>query len=182
MLLAAGVGSMMHAASAQPAPSVALCAPTQAVVFHCSLGAQSVSLCADTAQGHIVGLQWLQGRRGRIEVALRAGGGGDARFGASTSAIAPRAVVRQVWADHAGQRHLLMHCVGGACPYAAGVAVLSGDAVLMQRRCERTADDRAWFSAALGRFGEDAVHSRAETELLEFADVDNGVERFFETR
>lgn len=181
-LLAAGFCALVNAISAQPAASPALCAPAQAVVFHCSFGKRSVSLCADTADGRIVALQWLQGRRGRIEVAWQARSGDAARFGAASSAIAPRAVVRQVWFDRAGQRHLLMQCVGGACPYAAGVAVLRGEAVLRQQRCERTADDRAWFAPALGRFGEDAAHSRAATELLEFADVDNGVERFFEVR
>ena len=162
--------------------SVALCKPEQKVIFHCSVGAKSVSLCADMVSERIGTLGYRYGTAGHIELSQDAAASGEGRFHATTAALAPGASVRQVWFHRGGYRYLLSQCVGGACPFDAGLAVLRGDKVVSSRRCQRTADDRAWFAAELGNFGSDAASSQSMTERLVFDDVDNGLERLYPLR
>jgi hypothetical protein len=72
--------------------------------------------------------------------------------------------------------------VGGACPHDAGLAVLRGDKLVSNRRCLRSADDRAWFAPELAHFGRDVATSQSMTDRLVFDDVDNGVERLYLVR
>lgn len=182
---ALAAGALLAACAQAPAPAdptQALCSAAEQVLFHCSLGERGVSLCGVADGGRLVRLRALAGAPGRPDWVQEATAGEGARFSAATAALAPRATVRQLWFDIGAERHLLTQCVGGDCPYAAGLALLRGDSVVRQQRCLRTADDRAWFSPALGRFGEDASHSRAATPLLEFVDADLGVERLYPVR
>lgn len=167
------------AADLMPA-SNALCTPRQQVVFHCSLGAKSVSLCAAMDGQSVTALEYRYGTRARLE--LTQGASTDQPFKATQSQLAPGARARQVWFDRGGYTYLVSQCVGGACPYSAGLAVLQGEKVVMNRRCVRTADDRASFAPGLARFGSDAASSEAKTGLLVFDDVDLGVERLYPTR
>lgn len=175
LALLAAPGMAQAAGPASPA----LCAATQQVAFHCSLGAKAVSLCIDGSDTRIDALEYRYGKPKRIELRWQASAANGRRFTAATAALDSGARVRQLWFDNAGVRYLLSQCVGGNCPAAAGLAVLRGDALLMRRSCHATADDRAWFSPRLGRFGADAASSQAATPLLQFDDVDNGVERLY---
>jgi hypothetical protein len=173
----------LGAGAADLAPaSPALCQPTQKVMFHCSFGAKSVSLCADLAGDRIVTLGYRYGTPGRIELSQDAGATGDQRFNATLAQVAPGATVRQVWFKRGGYTYLLSQCVGGACPHDAGLAVLRGDKLVSNRRCLRSADDRAWFAPELARFGRDAATSQSMTVRLVFDEVDNGAERFYPMR
>jgi hypothetical protein len=158
---------------------VALCAAQQQVQFHCSLGAKSVSLCSDGAGDSISALEYRYGTPARIELRWQATADNGRAFSASLVPLAPGANVRQLWFDNGGVRYLLSQCTGGACPAAAGLAVLRGQRLLSRRHCRASTDDRAWFSPRLGRFGEDAASSQSATPLLRFDDVDNGVERLY---
>lgn len=177
VLAVAGAGAL--AADLMPA-STALCSPRQQVVFHCSLGAKSVSLCAAVEGQRVTALDYRYGTRGRRELTQAAST--PRPFKATQSQLAPGARVRQVWFDRGGYTYLVSQCVGGACPYSAGLAVLQGDNIVMNRRCVRTADDRASFVPELARFGSDAASSKAKTGLLSFEDIDLGVERLYPTR
>jgi hypothetical protein len=159
--------------------STALCAAAQQVVFHCSLGAKAVSLCSDGAGDSISALEYRYGTPSRIELRWQATADNGRRFSASLAPLAPGANVRQLWFDNGGVRYLLSTCTGGACPAAAGLAVLRAQRLLQRQTCRASADDRAWFSPRLGRFGEDAASSQSNTPLLQFDDVDNGVERLY---
>ena len=176
-LALAGAGAL--AADLMPA-STALCSPRQQVVFHCSLGAKSVSLCAATQGQRVTALNYRYGTRARLELTRAASTAQP--FQATQSQLAPGARVRQVWFDRGGYTYLLSQCVGGACPYSAGLAVLQGEKIVMNRRCVRTVDDRASFAPELARFGSDAASSEAKTGMLSFEDVDLGVERLYPTR
>ena len=162
--------------------SPALCGAEQQVAFHCSLGAKSVSLCTGGSGGAIDALEYRYGTPSRIELRWPANPTNGRRFSASRTAMAPGASVRQLWFDNGGVRYLLSQCTGGACPSAAGLAVLRGQRLLLRQSCRATVDDRAWFSPRLGEFGEDADSSRSTTPLLQFEDVDNGVERLYPSR
>ena len=163
-----------------PAPaSTALCAESQQVVFHCSLGAKAVSLCTDGSGDSIHALEYRYGTPARLELRWQATADNGRQFSASMVPLAPGANVRQLWFDNGGVRYLLSQCTGGACPAAAGLAVLRGQRLLSRRACQASADDRAWFSPRLGRFGEDAASSQSTTPLLQFDDVDNGVGRLY---
>ena len=167
------------AADLMPA-ATALCSPRQQAVFHCSLGAKSVSLCAVMEGPRATTLEYRYGTRSRVE--LTHGASTTQPFKATQSQLAPGARARQVWFDRGGYTYLLSQCIGGACPYSAGLAVLQGEKVVMNRRCLRTADDRASFAPELARFGSDAATSEARTGLLTFEDIDLGVERLYPTR
>lgn len=171
--------SAAMAADLMPA-STALCGPRQQAVFHCSLGAKSVSLCAVVEGQRVTTLDYRYGTRARLELTQQASTAQP--FKATQSQLAPGARARQVWFDRGGYTYLVSQCIGGDCPYSAGLAVLKGYEVVMNRRCVRTADDRASFAPELARFGRDAASSEAKTGLLVFDDVDLGLERLYPTR
>jgi hypothetical protein len=57
--------------------------------------------------------------------------------------------------------------------------VFQGDRLLSGRRCQRTQDDKAWFSRALVEFGSEPVSSRSNTDLLLIDEVGNAVEKLY---
>lgn len=181
-LLALALLPALVQAGGVAAPSTALCTAAQQVVFHCSLGAKAVSLCSAGAGDAIAALEYRYGTPSRIELRWQATADNGRHFSASMAPLAPGANVRQLWFDNGGVRYLLSQCTGGDCPAAAGLAVLRGQRLLSRQTCRASADDRAWFSPQLGRFGEDADSSRSGTPLLHFEDVDNGVERLYPMR
>jgi len=164
------------------APPTSLCAPRERVMFHCTLGAKAVSLCAEQDGAHIRALAFRYGTHDGVEVAYTATDGTSARFSATATPLAPRASVRQLWFQSAGRTYLLSQCVGGACPHGAGLAILEGSRVVSNQVCVRGADDRAWFARSLAHFGSDAAGSRALAPQLRIEDVDFGVERFYPVR
>lgn len=172
-------GWAASAAGLGPASS-ALCRPEQKVMFHCSLGAKSVSLCAGMQGERIINLDYRYGARLSVELVHEAGRAQS--FKATQSQLTPSARVRQVWFDRGSYTYVVSQCIGGGCPYSAGLAVLKGEKVVSSRRCQRTADDRASFSQELASFGLDAASSASRTELLVFDDIDLGVDRLYPTR
>lgn len=172
-------GSAAMAADLMPA-FTALCSPRQQVVFHCSLGAKSVSLCAVMDGQRVTTLDYRYGTRAKLELTQEASTAQP--FKATQSQLAPSARARQVWFNRGGNSHLVSQCVGGACPYSAGLAVLQSEKVVLNLRCVRTADDRASFLPNLAHFGSDAASSEAKTGLLVIDDVDLDVERLYPTR
>ena len=177
------VALCMSAGADSPGPaSPALCAPPQHVVFHCALGARSVSLCADMSGIRITALEYRYGVPGRIEISYAATLSNGRKFSAAVEPLAPRASVRQLWFTQGGATYLLSQCVGGDCPQSAGLSVLRAGRPVSNRYCVRSADDRAWFAPELVRFGSDASDSRALTDLIEFNDASNDIAGIYPLR
>jgi len=163
------------AADLQPAVAT-LCTPNELVAFSCLLGPELVSPCATQQSGVISALSYREGQPGRLTRSYLASVENDQRFRGTVSALAPRALVRQVWFERDGLKVLLSECVGGECPQQAAQAVWRGDQLLSVRRCHRSADDRAWFSRKLVKFGANTASGRAATPLLQLDDIDNVIE------
>ena len=151
-------------------------------MFHCTLGAKSVSLCGDMQGERISALVYRYGVPGRVELSFLADPAGGQHFSGTVSQLAPRASVRQLWFTRGGYTYLLSQCVGGSCPQSARLSVLRGEKIVSNRACLRSADDRAWFAPELARFGSDAASSQALTELIVFDEAEHGVERLYPMR
>jgi hypothetical protein len=154
-------------------------------MFHCTLGAKSVSLCAGMEGERIASLAFRYGLPSKVEVSYAVDAAVAAegqRFAATVGPLTPRASVRQLWFTRHDSTWLLSQCVGGDCPQSARLSVLKGDRIVSNRHCLRSDDDRAWFSRALVRFGGDASESRSNTELVVIDDVDHGIERLYPAR
>jgi len=179
--LAAACGAGL---AADPTPaSASLCTPPQRVMFHCPLGAQAVSLCADMSDEAIEALDFRHGVPGRLEESHVARSADGRRFSATVSRIASRASVRQVWFSRGQLTYLLSECVGAGCARRAGFSVLRGGEVLSDQRCVRAAGAaRTGFSPALAHFGADAADSRSRTPLLVFRNVELGIEALYPAR
>lgn len=160
-----------------------LCRADEAVAFSCSLVRRTASLCLQRDGEQTTALSFRlgerRGQRPRIERQYTATGPNGQHFSANVSPAMPGAVVRQVWFDQAGSRTLLTECLGSACRQSAGLAVLRAGRVVSQWRCQRTADDAAWFSGQLVKFGADAASSQSTTPLLRIEEIDNPVERLY---
>jgi hypothetical protein len=179
--LALAAAGTLAAAADGDAASPALCTPAQRVIFHCSLGAKAVSLCADMKGEAIDALDFRHGEPGRIELSHVVHEADGRRFAATVSSVAPRMKVRQVWFSSGQLTYLLSQCVGGRCPRAAAYSVLRGGQVVSDQACRRP-DERARFSSALARFGNDAAGSRSLTPLVVFRDVELGIEALYPPR
>lgn len=161
------------------AASAALCTPAQRVMFHCALREKAVSLCADVNDGRIAALTYRFGTRSRIELAHTVSGAAGGRFDAAVSPVAPRASVRQISFARGASRYLMSQCVGADCSRSAGLTALRRGRIVFDQPCRRTADDRAWLSPELARFGSDAASSEALTDLVQFDDDDHGIDRVY---
>jgi hypothetical protein len=178
---ALALAGWVSAAAAEPA-SADLCTPPQRVMFHCTLGAKSVSLCAGMEGERIASLAFRYGVPGQIEMSYTADAAQGRHFSATAGPLAPRASVRQLWFTHGDSTWLLSQCVGGDCPQSARLSVLQGERIVSNQRCLRSDDDRAGFARALVRFGGDASESRSNTGLVVIEDVDHGIERLYPAR
>lgn len=138
-----------------------------------------MSLCATGPVGAIASLAYRAGGSGATDDAFVATSSNGNRFYGTVAPSGPGASVRQVWFDRDGDRVLLTQCVGGGCPQEAGLTMLRGDRILSNERCDRTADDRAWFSGAIVKFGSDSDSSESRTELLQLKDEDNAIDRIY---
>ncbi len=184
--------SACTAAPPTPAPAaapstvtsvVSHCRADERVQFSCPIGAKLVSLCAAGKPGQpgtIASLSYRYGAPGQVENEFVATPGNNRRFFATVSPARPGASVNQLWFDRGDTRYLLTECVGGHCPQPGGLAVLRGDALLMNARCGASA--LAWFSRELVRFGADAEGSRSMTELLRIEDADNDLQKIYPGR
>ena len=159
--------------------AASLCKADETVAFSCTVPRRTASLCLQREADQAVALRFRLGKGQRIERQYTATPQNGQHFSATVSPAMPGAVVRQVWFDQAGSRTLLTECVGSACRQSAGLAVLRAGRVLSHWRCQRGADDAAWFSGQLVKFGADADSSYSTTPLLLIEDIDNPVERLY---
>ena len=159
--------------------AASLCKADETVAFSCTVLQRTASLCLQREADQAVSLSFRLGKGRRIERQYTATPQNGQHFSATVSPAMPGAVVRQVWFDQAGSRTLLTECVGSACRQSAGLAMLRAGRVLSHWRCQRGADDAAWFSGQLVKFGADADSSHSTTPLLLIEDIDNPVERLY---
>ena len=163
-----------------PPAAVSLCQPDEAVRFSCPIGRKLVSLCAAGKPGAPEALSYRYGAVRHVEKTFVASTDNGRRFYGTASPARPGASVSQVWFDQGETRYLLSACTGGSCAFRAGLAVLQGDRILMNARCDRAEDaDLAWFSSDLVRFGSGAADSKSATSLLQIEDADNDIVRLY---
>lgn len=155
------------------------CLASEKVLFSCSTGTRTVSLCGHVSAGAIDTLAYRYGEPGKVEMEYAATPENGRHFSAASMPVGPRAQVRQVWWDRGSIRYLVTQCVGGDCPHQAGLAVLEKDGIMMESRCTRSEPDLAWFSPDLIHFGNETSTSSSKTPRLRMDDVDNGVDRFY---
>ena len=90
--------------------------------------------------------------------------------------------MRQLWFNLGDIRYLLTECVGGNCPYGAGVAVLNPEKVLMSARCVAGETlSQAFFARSLIEFGNDASDTRSQTKLIKPEDSDNSLDQIYKS-
>ena len=163
-----------------PPAAVSLCRPDEAVRFSCPIGRKLVSLCSAGQPGAPEALSYRFGAASHVEKIFVASADNGRRFYGTVSPARPGASVSQIWFDQGEVRYLLSACTGGACAFRAGLAVLQGDRILMNARCDRAKDDDlAWFSSDLVRFGSTAADSESATSLLQIEDADNDIVRLY---
>lgn len=171
---AIGLGLLLTLATAK-ATSDTLCQPDEAVVFNCFTGKKTASLCASPTESAPTSLTYRYGIAPKVENEYVATSANGKTFGATVAPAAPRAWVSQVWFDRAQYRYVMTECVGGDCPYHAGLAVFRGERLAMNAACQRPEGVRlAAFSRELIKFGSDASDSRSTTSLIRIEDADNG--------
>lgn len=170
-------------ASAQ-ASDVTLCRAGEAVAFSCASAGKTASLCAMPEAGPgAKALIYRYGTVGKVELEHVANEQNGQTFFATVSPATPGALVKQVWFNRGDVRYLLTECVGGACPYGAGIAVLKPDRVLMHRRCESNdLPDQAVFSRKLISFGDGLDDTRSFTHLIRLEDADNSLDVIYKSR
>ncbi len=163
-----------------PPAAVSLCQADEAVRFSCPIGRKLVSLCAAGKPGAPEVLSYRYGAVRHVEKTFVASTDNGRRFYGTASPARPGASVSQVWFDQGETRYLISACTGGSCAFRAGLAVLQGDRILMNARCDRAEDvDLAWFSSDLVRFGSGAADSKSATSLLQIEDADNDIVRLY---
>lgn len=155
------------------------CLPEENVAFSCQVGPKLVSLCSRPTAGQISALAYRYGLPGAVENEYVATPGNAHRFFGTVSPLSPRAWISQVWFTRGDVKYLIMECVGGDCPASARLTVMQGDKIVSNKQCQRTADDRAWFSPDLVKFGDSLEESRSNTVLLRLVAEENPVERVF---
>ena len=173
---------VMGAAAHAQAATAGHCGAQEQVVFSCQVGAKTVSLCSVGHDAQIASLTYRYGRRGKVENEFIANADNGRRFFATASPLKPGASINQLWFDNGDTRFLVTECVGGRCPYQAGLAVLRGDELLMRQRCARSEPDTAAFSRQIITFGSGSVDSRSQTPLIQIDDADNGLAKIYATK
>ena len=160
-----------------------LCRPDEVVAFSCPTATKIVSLCAKPEAGPSAKtLTYRYGTAKKVELEYAATADNGKSFGATTSPAAPGASVRQLWFNRGDIRYLLTECVGGNCPYGAGVAVLNPEKVLMSARCVAgETPSQAFFARSLIEFGNDASDTRSQTKLIKPEDSDNSLDQIYKS-
>lgn len=162
---------------ARAAP-VTQCHADETPYFSCVTGAKIVSLCGAGQASAISRLTYRYGKPGQVELEFTATAGGP-HFMATLEPDSPRAEVREVWFDRGDIRYLMHTCLGGDCPYRAGLAVLRGQRLLSNARCQRDPAALDYFAPSLVEFGDDPAHSHSHSPLLELGDFTNRIERLY---
>ena len=185
-LLRRGLGVLLTAVAAcSPAAHAGetLCLPDEAVAFSCPTAKKIVSLCAKPEAGPSAhALIYRYGTAKQVELEYVASTDNGQTFFATASPAAPGASVHQLWFNRGDIRYLLTECIGGSCPYGAGIAVLNPEKVLTSQRCVAAApSSQANFARTLIEFGNGAEDTRPRTRLIKTEDSDNSLEQIYKT-
>lgn len=159
-----------------------LCASTERVVFACRLPAQLLSVCALPPEGQAASIIARLGpiRQQTFTANVRDGG---AVFRATVSPAAPGALVTQLFWTQAQDTLVVSQCVGGSCPYVAGLSVWRDGRLLKNLRCrEGAASAQPWFDPAILQGGQEAEQSTSATDLIRFESFDFDAARLFPAR
>ena len=166
-------------------PGLALAAPVthcdadERPYFSCVVGKKTVSLCGSITSGGITRLTYRYGKPGDVELEFSATSASGLHFMATVEPDSPRAAIREVWFDRGDIRYLMHACQGGDCAYGGGLAVLRGDRVLSNAKCQRGPDSLDFFSHELIEFGDSVQHSKSHTPLLEIGDFANPIDKLY---
>jgi hypothetical protein len=155
------------------------CHADEKAYFSCMAGKKTVSLCGDVSNGDITKLTYRYGALDKVELEFSASSASGPHFMATVEPDSPRAAIREVWFDRGSYRYLLHACQGGDCPYGGGLAVLRGERVLSNAKCQRGPDAMDFFSRDLIEFGDGTEHSKSHTPLLEIGDVANPIDKLY---
>lgn len=167
------------------APGLALAAPQthchadEKPFFSCVVGKKTASLCGEESAGSITRLTYRYGKLDKVELEFSATSAGGAHFLATVEPAAPRAAIRQVWFDRGDISYLIHACQGGDCPYGGGLAVLRGERVLSNAKCQRGPGSMDYFAHDLIEFGDSTQHSKSHTPLIEIGDYGNPIDRLY---
>lgn len=166
-------------------PGLALAAPqthcraAEKVYFSCIAGKKTVSLCGDVSGDGISKLTYRYGVPGKVELEFSATSASGPHFMATVEPDSPRAAIEEVWFDRGDVRYLMHACQGGDCPYGGGLAVLRGEHILSNSKCQRGPDSMDFFSRELVEFGDGTEHSKSHTPLLEIGDYANPIDKLY---
>ena len=147
--------------------------------FSCAVGVKTVSLCGAESAAGIAKLSYRYGKLDKVEREFSATSAAGPHFLATVEPAAPRAAIRQVWFDRGDIRYLLHACQGGDCPYGGGLAVLRGDKVLANMKCQHGPDSMDYFARELIEFGDSTEHSKSHTPLIEIGDHGNPIDKLY---
>jgi len=155
------------------------CQADEKVYFSCVAGKKTVSLCGDVSSGSITKLTYRYGKPDKVELEFSATSASGPHFMATVEPDSPRAAIREVWFDRGDIRYLMHACQGGDCPYGGGLAVLRGERILSNAKCQRGSDSMDFFSRELVEFGDGTQHSKSHTPLLEIGDDANPIDKLY---
>ena len=147
--------------------------------FSCLAGKKTVSLCGAVSAASISKLTYRYGMPGKVELEFAATSASGPHFMGTIEPDSPRAVVSEVWFDQGDIRYLMHACQGGDCPYAAGLAVLRGQHILSNAKCQRDPDAQDLFSGELVEFGDSNDSSKSHTKLLQIGDYANPIDKLY---
>ncbi len=167
------------------APGAALAAPQthchadERPFFSCEVGRKTVSLCGAGSGGAISSLSYRYGKLDKVELEFTATSPSGPHFLATVEPAAPRAAIRQVWFERGDVTYLMHACQGGDCPYGGGLAVLRGNRVLANMRCQHGPEAMDYFAHALIEFKDSTENSRSHTPLVEIGDYGHPIDKLY---
>lgn len=160
------------------------CHDDERVQFSCRVGAKIVSLCGGGTDGRLTSLTYRYGVIKKVEKEFTALPGNALRFSGAVGPYSPGASVEQICFNQKNTQYLITSCVGGNCPKYAGLAVLRGTRILMNKSCKQfAADDFGSVSQDLVRFGSGIESTQSATEMLIIEDHGtNDIHKLFPVR
>ncbi|WP_431288629.1 hypothetical protein [Roseateles chitinivorans] len=174
--------SLLPTLASAAKPGDPLCKAHEEAVFNCFTGKKTASLCASPTEAAPTALTYRYGTSGTVENEFAATPENGRFFSGTVSPAAPRAWVSQVWFDRGNFRYLMTECVGGDCPFHAGLAVIKGEKIAMNASCKRPPGVRLpAFSRELVKFGPKPDDSKSSTPLLRIEAVDNLVYELYKS-
>ncbi len=175
----AGLAVVMIVPALAAAAPVTHCQSDEKVFFSCVAGKKTVSLCGQPAATGLTALTYRYGVPGKVENEFSATAANGKSFLATVEPDSPRAQIQEIWFDRGDIRYLLTTCLGGDCPYGAGLAVLKRGKVISKSRCAADSGAGMTFSTDLVDFGDGTEHSKSHTPLLRIDDYSNPIDELY---